>query len=74
MPEQTIAQATQCTKESRVCRALDSLLEHGRVFRSDFSGSLTLDVEIRNGGVQDVRLTKRVRDQQSDAQESRKAA
>jgi hypothetical protein len=63
MAEATMAQAAQQAKESRVCRALDKLLEHGKVFASDFSGSLTLELELRNGGIQDLRLTQRTRDQ-----------
>lgn len=69
MPDRTLHDAAQQARESRVCKALDLLLEHGRVFANDFSGVLSLEIEIRCGGVQNIRLGKSIRDQ-----EPRKAA
>jgi hypothetical protein len=55
-------QEAQMAKEGRVSQALLKLLENGRVFGPEFSGTLSLEIEIRNGGLQDVRLSKRIRD------------
>lgn len=62
MAETTTADAGRRAKMDRVLRALDQLLAGGEAFNPSFSGQLTLDLEIRSGGIQDLRLTRRERD------------
>lgn len=63
MANDALHAAVNDLKAERVFRAARLLLDAGRVFESGFSGKLTMTVEIRNGGIQDLRLGREFRDQ-----------